>query len=127
MDLEERCSSDLAGGLFEPGYLIGLGAFGALYDVELYLITLFEALVPLALDGAVMDEDIGTLVAAEEAVPLCIVKPLYRSPVLCQDQLPFRYIRSLECIGCGTSVPMAMLLSCLTDSDAKVMARGFLC
>src|SRR3981189_3235234 len=37
MDLEERCRSDLAGGLFEPGYLIGLGAFGALYDVELYL------------------------------------------------------------------------------------------
>lgn len=69
---------------FEPTYLIGLWAFGPLDDVELDFITFFEALVALALDGAVVDEDVCPAVAAEESVALCIVEPLYRSLILCQ-------------------------------------------
>jgi hypothetical protein len=38
--------------------LIRLGAFRTLDDVELNFITLFETLVALALDGAVVNEDV---------------------------------------------------------------------
>jgi len=69
---------------FQARDLIGLGAFGSLDDVELNLVTLFEAFVALALDGAVMNEDVSPAVAAEEAVTLCVVEPLYRAFILCQ-------------------------------------------
>lgn len=65
------------------GYLIGLWALGALNDVELDLIAFFEALVAFTLYGCVMDEYVGTLVATEETVPFCVVKPLHCSLVLC--------------------------------------------
>ena len=44
---------------FEASYLIGLGALGSLDDVELDFIAFFEALVAVALDGTVVDEDVG--------------------------------------------------------------------
>src|SRR6266481_1149516 len=69
---------------FETRDLIGLGTLAALDDVEFNLITLFEALVALALDGAVVNEDVRPAVAAEEAIALCVVKPLYGAFVLCQ-------------------------------------------
>jgi hypothetical protein len=69
---------------FEAGDLVGLGALGSLDDVELHLIAFFETLVALALDGAVMNEDVGSAVAAEEAVALCVVEPLYGALILCQ-------------------------------------------
>ena len=57
------------------GYLIGLWALGALDNVEFDLIAFFEALVTFALDGCVMDEYIGALVATEETVHFTV--PLY--------------------------------------------------
>ena len=69
---------------FEAGDLVGLRALGSLDDVELDLIALFEALVPLALNGAVVNEDVRPAVAAEEAVSLCVVKPFYGAFILCQ-------------------------------------------
>jgi hypothetical protein len=71
-------------GFPEARDLIRLGSFGSLDDVELDLIALLQALVPLALDGAVMNEDVCPAVAAEEAVALCIVKPFYGALILCQ-------------------------------------------
>ena len=69
--------------LFETSYLIGLRAFGALDDVELDLIPLFEALVALALNRAVMNENVGSTIATQEAVAFSVVKPLYCALVLC--------------------------------------------
>jgi len=75
---------------FEPVYLVGLRAFAALDDVELDLIALFEALIAIALNGTVVNEDIGSAVTAEEAVTLCVVEPLYCAFILCHlSQLPF--------------------------------------
>ena len=71
-------------GFPETRDLIRLRSFGPLDDVELNLIALFEALVPLALDGTVVNEDVSPTVAAEEAVALCIVKPFYGALILCQ-------------------------------------------
>jgi hypothetical protein len=70
--------------LFESTYLISLRALCPLDDVKLDFITLFQALIPLALDGTIVNEDIGSALAAEEAVAFCVVEPLYGTPVLCQ-------------------------------------------
>jgi hypothetical protein len=69
---------------FETGDLIGLGSLGSLDDVELNFISLLEALVSLALDRAVVNEDIGATLAPEEAVALRIVEPLNGALILCQ-------------------------------------------
>jgi hypothetical protein len=55
--------------------VLSLGAFLALDNFELDVITLLQALVALRLDGAVVDEHIGTIVSADEAESLCVVKP----------------------------------------------------
>ena len=83
MDL--RRDAILTGRFFEPGHLIGLGTFGSLNDIEFHLVAFFEALIPLELNGAVMNEDIGAVFASEEPVPFCVVEPLNCSLVLCQD------------------------------------------
>ena len=77
---------------FKTRDLIGLRTFCPLNDVELDLIALFEALVALALDRAVMNEDVRPAVAAEEAIALCVVEPLHSAFVLCQwsDSLTVR-------------------------------------
>lgn len=69
--------------------LVSLRAFRPLDDVELNLIALFEALVTLALNGTVMNKYVRPAVAAEEAVTLCVVEPLYGAFILCQlSKLP---------------------------------------
>jgi hypothetical protein len=76
-------------GFFEAANLIGLRAFGAFDDVELYFVTLFEALVSFALDGAVMNEDVCPAIPAEEAVTFCVIEPLYRAFILTHlNELP---------------------------------------
>ena len=69
---------------FQTRDLIGLGTFAPLNDVEFNLIALFEAFVPFALDGAVVNEDVSPALAAEKAVTLCVVEPLYGALILCQ-------------------------------------------
>jgi hypothetical protein len=78
-------------GLFETIDLVGLRAFAALDDVELYFVAFFEALVAFALDGTVVNEDVSSIIAAEESVAFCVIEPLYGAFVLCHlVQLPFR-------------------------------------
>jgi hypothetical protein len=74
---------------FEARHLVGLWAFASLDDVELYFIAFFKALISLALDGTVMDEDIGPTVAAQETVAFSVVEPLNRTFILCHFATPF--------------------------------------
>ena len=69
---------------FEASDLIGLRAFRALNDVELYLITFFKAFVSFTLNRTVMNEYVCSAIAAEKAVAFCIVEPLYGALILCQ-------------------------------------------
>ena len=62
---------------FDAGYLIGLGSFRPLDDVELYLVTFLQGFVAVQLNRAVVYEDIRTVVTAEESVPLGIIEPLH--------------------------------------------------
>lgn len=70
--------------LLQTGDLVGLRPLCSLNDIELNLIPFFKAFVALALDGTVVNEDVGSTVVAEEAVALCVVEPLYDAFVLCQ-------------------------------------------
>ena len=96
--------------------LVSLRALRPLDDVELNLIALFEALVALALDRTVMNEDIGPVIAAEESVPFCIVEPLNCSLVLCQDRAPCFSVRESNCV--RKSIRLSLC-------DAKVAAGVF--
>jgi len=69
--------SCVVGGLiFETDDRIRLWALLALDDVELYVIALFQGLVAIQLNCGIVNEDIWPVVAADESVPLGVVKPL---------------------------------------------------
>src|SRR4029453_14888300 len=54
----------------------GLGALGAVGDLELDGLALVECLVAVALDGREVDEDVVAAVAGDEAVALLVAEPL---------------------------------------------------
>ena len=76
--------TNLVTNFFKTKDLIGLGTLAPLDDVEFHLVTLFEALVAIALDGAVVNEDVRPAVSAEEAVTFCVIEPFDGAFVLCQ-------------------------------------------
>ncbi len=61
---------------------VGLGTFVSLHDLELDVVAFLQALVTIALDGAVVHEDIRTVFAADESVALGVIEPLDLSFVL---------------------------------------------
>ncbi len=54
-----------------------------LNDVELDIVTFFEALVAVELDCGVVHEDIGTVVPPDESIAFSVVEPLHFSFVSC--------------------------------------------
>src|SRR3954466_14088926 len=56
---------------------VRLGTLGPLDDLEVDPLALFEALVPVHLDGRVVDEDVLTAVDGDEAEALLGVEPLH--------------------------------------------------
>jgi hypothetical protein len=68
---------------FEARYLISLRPLGTLNDIELYFVALFETFVALALDGTVVDEDIGPAISTQETVTFRVVKPFHCALILC--------------------------------------------
>src|SRR5688572_27823005 len=56
---------------------VGLRALRALDDLELDALTLVKALVPVHLDGRVVDEDVLAAVDGDEAEALLGVEPLH--------------------------------------------------
>ena len=64
--------------------MIRLRSLAPLNDVELDLISFVQALVAIALNGAVMNEDVCSAFALEKAVAFQVVEPLHRNLVLCQ-------------------------------------------
>jgi hypothetical protein len=53
----------------------GLESFGALHDVELYLVPLGKGFKAVALDGREMYENVLALLAFDEAVTLGVIEP----------------------------------------------------
>ena len=73
------------------GYLHCLQAFRSLLDLELYSLSFGESLVPVAVDGFIMDEHVFTGAALDEAVALRIIEPL-DSTLLHKDDIPYRWL-----------------------------------
>jgi hypothetical protein len=74
-------------GVLVTDHRIRLGTFLALNDVELDVIALFQSLVPIQLNGRVVDEYIGSVVASDESITLGVVKPL-DLPFVLSHRLP---------------------------------------
>jgi hypothetical protein len=72
----------ISGNLTDASYGIGLGSFLPLNDIELDLVAFFQALVSIQLNRAVVHKHIGSIVPADKAITLCVVKPLDFSFVL---------------------------------------------
>ena len=64
--------------------MIRLRTLAPLNDVELDLISFVQTLVAIALNGAVMNEDVCSAFAPEKAVAFRVVEPLHRTLVLRQ-------------------------------------------
>jgi len=62
--------------IFETDDRICLGTLLTLNDVELYVIALFQGFVAIQLNCGIVNEYIRSVVAADESVPLGVVKPL---------------------------------------------------
>jgi hypothetical protein len=76
-------------GFFEAAHLIGLRTFAAFDDVEFHFVAFLEALVALALDGTVVNEDVCPVIAAKESIAFCVVEPLYGAFILTHlNELP---------------------------------------
>jgi len=71
-----RLGCVVSGCVPEADYGVRLGALLALNDVELNLIALFQSLVPVELDGGIVNEYIRPVIASNESVALGVVKPL---------------------------------------------------
>ncbi len=57
--------------------LIGLWPFLALNDIELDIVSFFQAFVAVKLNRAVMNKNIWSIIAANEAIAFCVVEPLH--------------------------------------------------
>lgn len=55
----------------------GLGALLSLDDLKLYLVAFLQALVTFVLNGAVMDENIRSVIATNKSEAFGIVEPLH--------------------------------------------------
>jgi hypothetical protein len=61
------------------GYIGRLRPFLSLHNLKLYLVTLLQALIAFSGDGAVVNEDIRSIVTPEEAVAFRVIEPLDRA------------------------------------------------
>ena len=69
-------------------HLVGLWTLLPLDNVEFDLVTLLQTFVPINLDGAVVDENVGSVVSSYESVAFGVVKPLDFTFVLRHEPCP---------------------------------------
>ena len=60
-------------------YIVGLRTFLALYDLKLDRVALLQALVAIAMDGAVVYKHVRTIVPTNKAKTFCVIEPFYGS------------------------------------------------
>ncbi len=71
------------GYFLDAGHGVGLRPFLTLNDIEFDIVSFFQAFVSIQLDRAVVNEDVRSVIAADETVTLRIVEPLHFAFVLC--------------------------------------------
>ena len=63
----------------DRGHVLRLPSLGSFNDVELDRLSFFQAAEALILDGGVVDENVFSVLAADEAVTFGVVEPLHCS------------------------------------------------
>jgi hypothetical protein len=58
-------------------YFVRLWAFLSLHDFEFDVVAFLQAFVPFAIDRAVVDEDVRTIIAPDESEALRIIEPFH--------------------------------------------------
>ncbi len=80
------------GCIFLSRHGIGLGTLLAIDNVKFNLVSLFQRLVTIDLNGGVMNEDIWTVFATYETEAFGVVKPLDCAFVLSHRISPFLFV-----------------------------------
>ena len=60
----------------DGNHILCLQSLRALRDGEFHLLPIFESTISIAMDGAVMNEDVIALSALDKTIPFCVVEPL---------------------------------------------------
>ena len=100
----ERANVETGSGrVLVTDHLVGLWTLLPLNDVELDLVPLFQTLVSINLDGAVVDEDVGSVISSDESVAFGVVKPFDFAFVLRHEPCPslehdFDWVRAPTCL-----------------------------
>ncbi len=99
-------------------HLLGLRTLGALADLELHPLAVFEAAVPIHLDGGVVNEEVISAVYGDEAVALLGVEPLHgalsHSFSLCRGVVGPRHLPGARVVlAPPTPSPVSEGLACL--------------
>ena len=79
--------------LTEAQNSICLRAFLPLNDIELDIIAFFEAFIPVELNCRVVDEDVRTIVTADESIALRVVEPFHFTSISSHEPLPFPFVQ----------------------------------
>jgi hypothetical protein len=73
------CKTEQPERLSSFGHIRGLRALLPLHNLELDYIALLQTLVAFRSDGAIVDENVGAVFAANEAITFGIIEPFHRS------------------------------------------------
>jgi len=74
--------------LAQARYLVCLGSFLALHDIELDVVTFLQAFIAVDLNCAVMYEHIGAIVPPYESISFSVVEPFDLTFILSHVRLP---------------------------------------
>lgn len=69
-------------------HLVRLRAFLSLDNIELHLVAFLQTFVPIDLDGAVVHENVRSVVPSDESVPFRIVEPFDFASILSHEPCP---------------------------------------
>ena len=97
--------------------MIRLRTLAPLNDVELDLISFVQTFVAIALNGAVMNEDVCSAFAPEKAVAFRVVEPLHRTLVLRQLSALPTLVGWAAGLGSGTTRPSQLAVLLLRQVD----------
>jgi hypothetical protein len=92
----------LSGDLFAASNLIGLWALLTLHDVKFDIVTFLQAFISIDLDGAVVDEDVRSVVPSDKTIALCVIEPLDLAFVL--SHVPLTFLTA----DCGWGLPTCL-------------------
>ena len=91
------------GNLAGPYHLVRLRSFLSLDDIELHVVAFLQALIPIYLNSAVVDEHVGSVVTADKPVSFRVIEPLDLAFVLSHKNEPssqadYGWVANLACL-----------------------------